>query len=165
MSGVVALLLGFLAAQAPAPAQPATVITKADIAAATKLATDGPSLDVIIRVLNVGEENIGVALVRRVKPDASVLQHLKISEVYYVVSGSGTMLSGGTLVDGKATNNYNAVVGPTLSGPDIQGGTRQRLEPGDMLVVPPNTPHRLVEVDNIVYLVTRTDPSHSLTLK
>ncbi len=45
------------------------------------------------------------------------------------------------------------------SGP-IQNGASRKIGPGDIVIIPPNTPHWFSEItsDQIVYLVVRIDP-------
>jgi hypothetical protein len=44
-------------------------------------------------------------------------------------------------------------------GTGIVGGSRQRVQPGDVLIIPPGTPHGFVEIDGkrIVYTLVRID--------
>ena len=45
-------------------------------------------------------------------------------------------------------------------GGKVIGGQSRKIEPGDVVIIPPNTPHRFAEIasDQIVYLVVRVDP-------
>ena len=45
-----------------------------------------------------------VARLHRVKPEASALIHDYVTETYYIVSGSGTFVTGGSLGDAKPTD-------------------------------------------------------------
>ena len=47
--------------------------------------------------------------------------------------------------------------GPSTGGGRVVGGTGTRLGPGDVVIIPPNTPHWWTDIptDQIVYLVVR----------
>jgi len=63
--------------------------------------------------------------------------HEKSAEVMYVIEGTGTLVTGGKLVDEKRTNAAN------LSGTSIVDGASQALAKGDILIIPENTPHQV----------------------
>src|SRR5882757_1391986 len=63
--------------------------------------------------------------------------HEKDSEMMYVIEGSGTIVTGGKLVDEKRNNAAN------LGGSSITGGNAQTVTKGDVLIVPENTPHQV----------------------
>jgi quercetin dioxygenase-like cupin family protein len=54
--------------------------------------------------------------------------------------------------------------GPSTGGSGIQNGVSRVLGPGDVVIIPPNTPHWFSEIttDQIVYLVVRVDPHRIL---
>ena len=61
--------------------------------------------------------------------------HDKETDVFYVVDGAATIVTGGTMVGGKAT-------GPgQWRGSDIQGGETRHLAKGDVMVIPAGIPH------------------------
>jgi mannose-6-phosphate isomerase-like protein (cupin superfamily) len=99
-------------------------------------------------------------------PDA--YQHHDITEVYQVVSGSGTLVTGGTLESATEMRHNDpsvvSLMGPTAAGVAIKSGTRQRIGPGDIVVIPANTPHGFADLapDGISYVVVRIDPHHVL---
>ena len=66
--------------------------------------------------------------------------HVHEAEVFYVIDGSCTFVSGGKLTEPKQTNPEN------LSGTGIEGGTTTTLSKGDFMVVPENTPHQVTAV-------------------
>jgi mannose-6-phosphate isomerase-like protein (cupin superfamily) len=72
---------------------------------------------------------------RAAKAPAAV--HETEAEMMYVIEGTGTIVTGGKLVDEKRNNPEN------LSGTDISGGSAQAISKGDFLVVPQNTPHQI----------------------
>jgi glc operon protein GlcG len=76
--------------------------------------------------------------------------HDKETDVIYVVEGSATFVTGGTMVGGKSS-------GPgQVRGKDIQGGQTQHLAKGDVIVVPAGIPHWFKEVpQQISYYVVK----------
>lgn len=68
-----------------------------------------------------------------IKAAASV--HDADAEIFFVVEGTGTAVTGGTLENGTRTNPMN------LSGTGITGGQTHRLAKGDVLFVPASSPH------------------------
>jgi len=61
--------------------------------------------------------------------------HPDQAEYVVVITGEGTMISGGRLADPVTTN-------PTLiEGSRIEGGTIRTLHPGDVFLIPAGTPH------------------------
>jgi mannose-6-phosphate isomerase-like protein (cupin superfamily) len=64
--------------------------------------------------------------------------HERDVEMMYVIEGTGTITTGGKLVDEKRLNAAN------LSGSSIAGGDTRPLSKGDFLFVPENTPHQIV---------------------
>ena len=66
--------------------------------------------------------------------------HEKDSDLIYVIKGSATFISGGTLLDGKK------VAENEIQGSQLNGGAAQRLLAGDVIVVPAGTPHWFKEV-------------------
>src|SRR5258705_5612404 len=75
----------------------ATDIKNADIVALAKTMSSMPGGDELLKVtsINNGEYNVGVAVVHRAKAAsiAAGLEHNQITEIYHIISGSGTMVS------------------------------------------------------------------------
>ena len=76
---------------------------------------------------------------RRDSP-GTVEVHEKDSDLIYVVKGSATFITGGTLLDGKK------VAENEIRGTQLNGGEAQNLAPGDVIIVPAGTPHWFKEV-------------------
>ncbi len=172
------LALGFAASllslaglgQSPADSPAATHISAADILATIENAPAGRVSDQQIRHIDAGGHNVGVGVVQR-PPTTSLgaIQHHNQTEVYYVVSGRGTMVTGGELTNGRELNPDGAVV-RTLTGPSavggIEGGASREVGPGDRLIVPAGSPHGFSEIkETITYIVVRVDPDQLVELK
>ena len=66
------------------------------------------------------------------------------SDIFYIVDGAATFVTGGKLVGGKNT-------GPgEIRAPRIDGGTTHKLSKGDVISIPFNTPHWFKEVNGTV---------------
>ena len=64
--------------------------------------------------------------------------HLKQADLLLIRSGSGTVLIGGEMIEGKST-------GPDeVRGKSIAGGTRYPVAAGDTLYIPANTVHQFL---------------------
>jgi glc operon protein GlcG len=67
--------------------------------------------------------------------------HLHETDVIYVLEGTATFVTGGTVVDGR-------VIAPgEIRGPAIRDGEIRRITKGDVIIVPERTPHWFREVD------------------
>ena len=62
------------------------------------------------------------------------------ADIIYVLDGSATFVTGGTVVDGKVT------AANEIRGAAIAGGEARRITKGDVLIVPNGTPHWFQEV-------------------
>lgn len=74
--------------------------------------------------------------------------HDKDAELFYVVEGSGTVVTGGTLKDERRTNPDNA------SGTAIEGGASRKIAAGDFVLVPEKTPHWFTQIDGVLVLMS-----------
>jgi mannose-6-phosphate isomerase-like protein (cupin superfamily) len=76
--------------------------------------------------------------------------HEKETDVFYVVDGDATFVTGGKMIGGKVTKP-----GQWL-GTSIEGGQTHRLSKGDVIVIPAGTPHWFKEVPkSISYYVVK----------
>jgi mannose-6-phosphate isomerase-like protein (cupin superfamily) len=66
--------------------------------------------------------------------------HTKDTDIFYIVDGSATFVTGGELVDGTSTEPDE------LRGPSIKGGEPHKLQKGDVIVIPRGIPHHFTEV-------------------
>ena len=163
-------MLSVLNAQAPASA-PVIAITKADVEAVLKhVGKEGAGTDRQIKVVDLGRYNVSVGVLRRgpTKPGSPVgaISHEHVTEVYYIVSGSGTLVTGGTMLNPTplpATGEIVRIaVGPSLSG-TFQGGDRLPVVPGDIVIIPAGVPHGFDDVkEGVTYLSIRPDPDKVL---
>jgi len=169
----VALIAGAALAQQHLPRGTATDISNADILATVQKTIAMPVSDQQMRVVSInGEYNVGVGVVHRAKTAGrdigGGIEHSQITEIYHVISGNGTFVTGGTIENMKETESNSPVVttlnGPSSGGGRVVGGTSRRLGPGDVVIIPPNTPHWWTDIptDQIVYLVVRMDPKKVL---
>ena len=154
----------------PADNPAATHISAADILATIENAPAGRVSDQQIRHIDAGGHNVGVGVVQR-PPTTSLgaIQHHNQTEVYYVVSGRGTMVTGGELANGRELDPDGVVV-RTLTGPSavggIEGGESREVGPGDMVIVPAGSPHGFSEItETITYIVVRVDAEQLVELK
>jgi mannose-6-phosphate isomerase-like protein (cupin superfamily) len=61
--------------------------------------------------------------------------HARDADVIYVLDGTATFVTGGTVVEPKTT------APDEIRGRAIQGGESRSLEKGDVVIVPAGTPH------------------------
>jgi mannose-6-phosphate isomerase-like protein (cupin superfamily) len=152
-------------------AQPklATDIKASEIQAVVDAPTGGT--DRQIKVVDIGTHNVAVGVLRRGKttPGAPVgaINHEQVTEVYYVVSGSGTLLTGGTVDNVKSaapdTEIVKVAVGPSNNAVFREPAQKRKLEAGDMVIIPAGVYHGFTDVtDHIEYVSVRSDPSHVL---
>jgi mannose-6-phosphate isomerase-like protein (cupin superfamily) len=156
-----------VAAQTPSPATPpvATDVTSADIQAFIDALPRDVVSDRPIRVVDVtGDYRVGVFGVFRPHdtPGDANLHRVNTTEIYYMLKGTATLVTGGTMVD-----SYQPESSPTsLRAPRIDGGVSRRVAPGDVVIIPGHTPHWWSSLDSdIEYLIFRPDPDSRLGLR
>ena len=87
--------------------------------------------------------------------------HDDTAETYVVISGSGTLITGGTIVNGTRSAPDNEVTtilnGPSCNGTMV-GFTSRQIKEGDIIVIPERVPHGFSAVpDHVTYLSVRPD--------
>ena len=76
--------------------------------------------------------------------------HEHETDVVYVLEGSATLVAGGKMLNGKTVSPGE------IRGTDIEGGDTRTLAKGDVVVIPPNTPHWFKTVTNpFLYFVVK----------
>jgi uncharacterized protein GlcG (DUF336 family)/mannose-6-phosphate isomerase-like protein (cupin superfamily) len=88
---------------------------------------------------------------RRERP-GEVEYHERVTDVMHVLSGSATVVTGGTMLDPRE-------VGPgELRASAVDGGTPHELAEGDVLAIPGGVPHQFVAVsDPFLYFVVKVE--------
>jgi mannose-6-phosphate isomerase-like protein (cupin superfamily) len=85
-----------------------------------------------------------INLIRRTKA-AGAVAHEGFAELHHIVDGSGTLVTGGTIV--------------RRTGPDavtIQNGVSRHVAKGDVILIPPGMPHWYKDLDGtLTYLEVR----------
>jgi mannose-6-phosphate isomerase-like protein (cupin superfamily) len=81
--------------------------------------------------------------------------HEKEAEMFYVIDGSATLMTGGKLANEKRTNAAN------LTGTGIEGGKSQAVAKGDFVIVPENTPHWFSAINGTIVLMSLHVPRPS----
>jgi mannose-6-phosphate isomerase-like protein (cupin superfamily) len=156
MTLLLTLLLSLSAEQQPPV--PAILISKEDHEAVLKKQITDRVVDQPIKASEVVGGKASVAMLHRVKPEASALIHDYVTETYYIVSGSGTIVTGGSLGSAKPTDLTRVNAGMSQTGTRI-GGEARKVKPGDIVMIPAGTPHSFSELDGpISYLVYRFEP-------
>jgi len=155
MRALLAALLVFTAsstfAQAPAaPPEPKLFASAPDVTALianAKKERKPDQANFVQPILRLAPYNANLEYrVAVVNAPASV--HEKEAEMFFVVEGSGTLVTGGKLKEERRTNPEN------LSGTGIDGGTRKRVTKGDFVMVPEGVPHWFGEIDGALVLMS-----------
>jgi len=153
---------------------PGTFIPVDELNAYTKKAIEEKHIDQQVRDIDIGKARVGIGMVYRGKLDApnpdSVAEHDQISEVYHIISGSGTLVLGPDIskrqrrpATQKTVVEFN---GPGNNGSEILNGISRDLKPGDVVIIPAGTGHWFTQIDDhINYLMIRFDPDKVTPLK
>ncbi len=149
---------------------PAVDVTGADIQATLESAIANGVVDTPIRTIDAGGHHVGVAIVHR-GPAANLVAgtiHSEVTEVYTVLEGSATLVTGGRLIDAQpreVTALRRMVSGPGWTGNGMEGGVTRQVAGGDIIIIPAGTPHYFSEIpESITYTIVRIDPGQGLTL-
>ena len=141
----------------------ATDIKAAEIRTVVQAAGGG---DQEIKIVDMGRYNLGVAVLRRgaVKPGATIsgINHTKVTEVYYITSGEGTLVTGGEVSDIRplAPDNQlvTTVVGPGANATFRKPAQVRAVAAGDVIIIPAGVYHGWREVpDHVEYVSIRPD--------
>lgn len=154
--------------QSGTPQRSAVDITNADIRATIKTAPADGVMDQQIRVVDIGTYNVAVGVLHRAaKAKQTAISHSQVTEVYHIIEGAGTLVTGGEMVEPTPSpadgNTVKVLVGPSTGGTSIRGGQSRRVGPGDVIVIPPGVAHWFSAVESDMnYLVVRVDAAHVL---
>jgi mannose-6-phosphate isomerase-like protein (cupin superfamily) len=124
-----------------------------------------------LHVVDAGGYNVAVGAIHRPQsPRGVAAVHFQVSEVYHVLDGAATLVTGGTLVNAKVRPADSESVkfedGPGESGSGIEGGASQRIKAGDIVIIPAGTPHWFSAIEgSISYLVIRVDSNRVLPVR
>ena len=158
------VLLLALSTVAQTPPLPATDVSNADIQTFINALPKGAVSDKPIRIVDVGGYHVGVYGVLRpksIKQEAN-MHNTKVSEIYYILNGNATLVTGGTLPDPKPLKGSATTVQSTR----IDGGVSRKVGPGDVVIIPGKTPHWFSSQDaDLRYLIFRPDPEGKSPLK
>src|SRR6266571_2790776 len=152
---------------------PATFIGNDEIQAYVKKASAEKLTDQQIRDVEIGKSHVGIGVVYRGKLTApapeSVAEHDFVSEVYHVIDGSATLVTGPDLVGKKRRpadlETVRLFNGPGNNSASIRNGVTHELKTGDVIVIPAGTGHWFTKIDDhIRYIMVRIDPDKVLPL-
>ena len=153
MTGFVVILTASaaFAQQPPAPAAAAasrTMVSASDVTALiakAKAERKGDQALLAQSMIQLAPYNVSLEY-RAAVANAAV--HETEAELFYVVDGSATLVTGGKLTNENRPNAAN------LSGSGIEGGVSRRVAKGDFLMVPEGTPHWFSAIDGTVVLMS-----------
>ena len=136
---------------------PGTYLPEGEIKEYVAKAMKERLIDQQIRDVEIGKAHVGVGVVYRGKLDKpgtnSVAEHDLVSEVYHVIEGTATLMTGPDIAPGN-------------NGSTIRNPATHQLKPGDVMVIPAGTGHWFTKIDDhIVYLMVRIDPDKVTPLK
>jgi mannose-6-phosphate isomerase-like protein (cupin superfamily) len=153
---------------------PATYISSGEIQEYVKKAIAEKLTDQQVRDVEIGKSHVGIGVVHRGKlaapaPD-SVAEHDFVSEVYHVIDGSATLVTGPDLVGTKRRpadlETVRLFNGPGTNSASVKNGVTHELKPGDVIVIPAGTGHWFTKIDDhITYLMVRIDPDKVTPLR
>jgi mannose-6-phosphate isomerase-like protein (cupin superfamily) len=151
---------------------PATYVSAEDIQANLKAAPNAATNpQPNVRVVDAGGYNVAVGVLHRPQtPLGGAAVHFKVTEIYHVMDGAGTLVTGGTMVNPK-TRPADAISvrledGPGASGTGIEGGETRRIKAGDVVIIPAGVPHWFSAIEgSITYVVMRVDPNRVIATK
>ena len=158
LTPLLALILGVALGEQP-PAASGTYISAEEIAATLKQSIANNVVDQPIKATDLPDgHKAALAMLRRTKPETSALIHDHVTEIYQIVEGAGTLITGGSLSDAKPTDLTRVNAGMSQTGVH-KGGESRRVKKDDVIIVPAGMAHRFSELDGpIVYLVYRFEP-------
>ncbi|HJN44948.1 MAG: hypothetical protein CL477_07480 [Acidobacteria bacterium] len=153
-----------------AAAQPtATDVTKTEIEAVYE--TLGQSIDKQIKVVDIGKDtNVAVGILERgalaSEGEVGAIVHHDVTEVYYILEGGGTLVTGGPLSNMREfpadSGAVKELIGPSGQG-TFQSGVSREVSVGDVVVIPAGVPHGFSDIpDRVKYLSIRVDPDQTL---
>jgi len=135
------------AAQQPAPSS-RTMVSAADVAALiAKAKVDRKENQALLAQSMIRLAPYNVSLEYRAAV-ANAAMHETEAELFYVVDGSATLVTGGKLRNETRTNAAN------LTGSGIDGGVSRHVAKGDFIMVPEGTPHWFSTIDGTVVLMS-----------
>lgn len=142
-----------------------------DVEATVKQMNPAAVSDRQIRMVDAGGYHVGVGVVQRPgTAKQGSIEHDKLTEVYYVLEGTGTLVTGGRQMGEKPiapdSTTYRELTGPSSTGTGVEGGESRRVAPGDIVIIPQGVPHWFSGIDGTIkYLVVRVDPERLLQKK
>lgn len=166
-----ALVVLFVLVAAETKPSLATYVTNADVQSVFKRAPENGVSDQQIRSVNVGKANVAVAAVyRSAKANNGSIEHDQVTEVYTIVEGSGTLVTGGTMSNPERLKPEDPTVrvlaGPSVRGAGIENGESRKVAAGDVIIIPAGIPHWFSSIDGAIrYSVVRVDPDKLLPAK
>ena len=128
---MIAVLALMLSTQAPVLGEPDKQVTHIPSARVTAAFSKGEPL------LETGLYKVHASL-RKVPGKAEV--HVRDTDIIYVLEGTATIVTGGSVVDGSST------AADEIRGNSIRGGIEKQLVKGDVFIVPNGVPHWFTRV-------------------
>jgi mannose-6-phosphate isomerase-like protein (cupin superfamily) len=118
--------------------------------------------------VRAGDDRINVDVLQRSGTrEEGPVSHRLVTEIYYILDGAGEIETGGEIPDPKPMTTANgepvnpANIGPSIRGDKIVGGTIRHISKGDVVMIPPNVPHRFKSLEgSITYMVVRMNPDY-----
>ena len=129
-----------------------------------------------VRAIDIGRSNVDGGVVYRGKlavadsAKSPVAEHDLVSEVYHIMDGEATLVTGPDIVGAErrpaTNNNVRNLNGPGSNGTSIRNGATYHLTAGDVIVIPAGVGHWFTQIDDhIRYLMIRVDPDKVTPLK
>jgi mannose-6-phosphate isomerase-like protein (cupin superfamily) len=158
----------------------AVYVPKSELDGYNQRAIEHNLVDQQVRSVDVGKVQVGIGSIYRGKLGQAtslenkvaeaVAEHEQVSEIYYVIDGSATLLTGPDLVGAKPRPSTLKTVreqnGPGFSAVSITNPEVHELKAGDMIIIPAGTGHLFTKInDHIHYVMVRLDPDKILPLK
>jgi mannose-6-phosphate isomerase-like protein (cupin superfamily) len=165
IAGPILVTSSLVTAGASASAQdlpPAAYVDAAEIDATMRRSIANNVLDTKLKEEAIKGGVLRIGIVHRAKPEPRALVHQELTEIYTIVEGSGTLITGGIVRDATAAADPPNLGNTPTFYVNQTGGVTQKVKPKDVIIIPAGTPHRFQDLDGpITYLIYRFEPAQA----